>query len=313
MTIACSALTTKLSTTCCSSVQHRQHVLRRLVLDAQLDVLGLEAPLPQLGDRRDDVDQAHSGAASPGLLPGEQREVADDAAGARALLLDQPQVGLARRRARRACICSSSAKPRIACSGLLISCATPDTSWPTAASRSWRITWRCSDCSFLAHAALLGHLRVERGARLVEAAQHLVERLLQLGELARRHRLALDRAEVAGGDALRRGLEMRDRLAEPPRQHDRDDQPAGEAEREHRERARPQRQRAVEGHRHGNADAHQPRRAVDRSVRRRPGGRRRSQSRSSFGAHPVRRRQRSPADVAFGLDAARQQPARPRR
>ena len=37
--------------------------------------------------------------------------------------------------------------PRIACSGLFSSWATPETSRPTAARRSWRTTWRCSDCS----------------------------------------------------------------------------------------------------------------------------------------------------------------------
>ena len=61
--------------------------------------------------------------------------------------------------------------------------------------------------------------------RVVEAAQHQVERHLQLGELARQHRLVLDRAEVAGGDALRGAVEMADRIAEAARQHQRD-QPA---------------------------------------------------------------------------------------
>ena len=37
---------------------------------------------------------------------------------------------------RRCSVISSSVKPMIACSGLFSSCATPDTSWPVAASRS---------------------------------------------------------------------------------------------------------------------------------------------------------------------------------
>src|SRR5262245_43861197 len=62
-----------------------------LAVDEQLDVLGLQTALAQLGDRRDDVaDPDLRGLAR--LLPREQREIADDPAGARALALNQAEV-----------------------------------------------------------------------------------------------------------------------------------------------------------------------------------------------------------------------------
>ena len=174
------------------------------------------------------------------------------------------------------CIWSSSANPRIAWRGLLISCATPDTSWPTAASRSWRMTWRCSDCtssrmprSSAACASSAVRVSLKRRTIWSNASCSSANSCVAIG-------LRSSGPEVAGRDALGGGVEVRDRLAEPARQHDRDDQPSGKAEREHGERPRPERQRPVE-----RDVARECRRsaatACPRSERsRRPGGHRRS-------------------------------------
>ena len=113
------------------------------------------------------------------------------------------------------------------------------------------------------HPPLLAHLAVEHGARVVEPAQHQVEGVLQLGELARRHRPPLDGREIARADALRRGLQMRERVGEPARESERDDQPADEAEPENREAARPERRGAVDRQRHRDADADDPGSVLD--------------------------------------------------
>ena len=98
--------------------------------------------------------------------------------------------------------CRSSAKPEIACSGLFSSCAMPESRTPIAASRSCRITCCCSELELLAHAALLVDLPRDRLARLAQVVDHLAERVAQVLELARRHRLERQRAQIAGADAI---------------------------------------------------------------------------------------------------------------
>ena len=240
---------------------HRQHVLLGRVLDAQLDVLALEAPLPELGDRRDDVGQPDRRGVA-GLLPREQREVADDAAGAGALLLNQDEIALdAFRHVGLHLQQLGEAENRLQRVVDLVR----DAGHELADGRQPLLPDHLplQRLQLLADAPLLAHLRVERRARFVEAAQHLIEGALQLLELARRHRLAFDRAEVAGGDALRGAVEVAERLRQASREHQRDEQPAGQAERQDREAARPERHRPVERHRGRDADADEPRAAAD--------------------------------------------------
>ena len=75
-----------------------------------------------------------------------------------------------------------------------------------AASRSCRITCRCSDSQLLAHAPLLGHLRGDRLLRFAQLVEHVDERLLQLLHLQRRHRAsaaAASRSPEATRSAVR--------------------------------------------------------------------------------------------------------------
>ena len=71
--------------------EHGQRLLRRLLVDDELDLLLVQPALAELDDRRDDL--AHRGRRGHGaLLAAEAREVADDAARAGALLADEREV-----------------------------------------------------------------------------------------------------------------------------------------------------------------------------------------------------------------------------
>ena len=97
----------------------------------------------------------------------------------------------------------------------------------------------------LQHAALLRHLRVQSGAGVVEAVQHMVEGQLQLGEFLCDHGLYLDRTEIARRDPLRIGFEMPDRLRQAAREDERNHKPAAEPNRQNSEALPPQRHCSV--------------------------------------------------------------------
>jgi hypothetical protein len=68
----------------------------------------------------------------------------------------------------------------------------------------------------LAHAALLGHLRVERGPGFVETLNHLGKRTLKSGKLVGRHRPLFDRAEISRTNPLSRRLQVADGGGQAP-------------------------------------------------------------------------------------------------
>ena len=196
------------------------------------------------------------------LLPREEREVADDAAGARALLLNELQIALHRLRhvvlhlqqfgeaedgLQRVVDFVRDARHELTDGGEAL---LPD----DLALERFELG---------ADPALLGHLRVEHLARGVEALQHGVEGVLQILELARQHRLALNRAEVSGGDPLRGRIEMADRRRQPPRQDQCHRQPCADADGEDGEVPRPDGRRARVGERGRNGDRDRPWRMLD--------------------------------------------------
>ena len=88
MTIACSALTTKLSTTCCSSVSTASTCC--FELSSTRSSMSSDSSRRCRSSATDVMtSMSRTGAGLARLLPREQREVADDAAGAGALLLNQ--------------------------------------------------------------------------------------------------------------------------------------------------------------------------------------------------------------------------------
>ena len=207
---------------------------------------------------------------------------------------------------------SSSSVPRIACSGLFSSCATPDTSTPTAASRSWRTTWRCSDCSVSRILPLLLHLVIEREVRFAQVGGHRDERLLQLRQLAVRHRRPLRRRQIAVGDPLHRGAQAVDAARHRRRQAEREQQDGADGDRDDRQVAPEERRRRAATARlvgMPTLSSHGPRSTTALPYER--------STLSSAGPHlrarHVARRGRIRAgrlaDVQLGVAAARQHPA----
>jgi hypothetical protein len=244
--------------------EDRQRVPPGGVLDAQLDAFGLEPPLPQLDDGGDDIGQP-DGRCLARLLPGEQREVPDDAARPCALLLDQAEIGLD----RVGHVALHLKQLGKAEDGLQrIVDLVSHSGHELADSRKALLPDHLplQRLQLLADPALLGHLRVERGARLVEAAQHLHEGVLQLHQLAARHEPALERREVAARGPLRRRVEVAHRFGQAPRHHQRHDEPSREPKPENGEAAHPERYRAVHHRRHRDADAYHPWARLDERV-----------------------------------------------
>ncbi len=113
----------------------RVHLPHGRGLHVERDGRHLEIALPELEHFADDVAEIDVGRRA-GLLGAEARQVPDDLAGAATLRLDEARFRHESPDRDPGWRSRSSIVPRMACSGLLSSCATPDTSTPTAARRS---------------------------------------------------------------------------------------------------------------------------------------------------------------------------------
>ena len=116
------------------AVGQHQRQQRRVIL-ADLDAGHLQLVGPHPHRRLDDLVEIEQ---QPFVrrLPDEAQQVADDAAGAAGF--EARALDVAAQRGSSGCSSTSSSEPMIDCSGLLISCATPETNSPSADSRSPR-------------------------------------------------------------------------------------------------------------------------------------------------------------------------------
>ena len=164
--MACCALMTKFSVTCSSSVKFA--LTCRTEDDSTSSAIrALSRSALRSWTTSAMTSRMSTSVSGPGCWLLNRDEVADDLAGASALRLHERDFGqhVGTQTLMRS---SSSTVPRIACSGLLSSCATPDTSRPTAVEALLPDDLALQRLQHLAHLAFLLELPIERVARVAK-------------------------------------------------------------------------------------------------------------------------------------------------
>ncbi len=164
------------------------------------------------------------------------------------------------------CICSSSAKPRIACSGIVQLVRNPGHQHTDGGQPLLPNHLLLQRLQLFAHPPLVVDLRGNRGARLLQVGDHARHGFLQSMHFRGRHRLGLERGQVTAADALRGLVKMIECLQPAPSEHPRQHHDHHGGRDADPETALEDRPGAGHRHRYGDADAGQPRSALDHGI-----------------------------------------------